>query len=79
MGAHSCDTHKATPTEMSDTQIKYIRPTSVHPPPPECGRKVGGSKHMARCYAPPPPAPTSGSRTSVGLGDPLPMAYFAHQ
>ena len=34
MGAHSCDTHKATPTEMSDTQIKYIRPTSVHPPPP---------------------------------------------
>ena len=37
--------------------------TPPPPPPPEIGWKVGGSRRMARCYAPPPPCCSLWGRT----------------
>ena len=46
MGAHSCNTHKATPTEMPDTKFKLHQTNITAPPssygPPDPGAKGAG-------------------------------------
>ena len=61
MGAHSCNTHKAIPTEMSDTQFNYIRPTSVHPPPPDPQTPDPSPRPLD------PPPPHLQARRAMGL------------